>query len=70
MRHTTKGIISLAAVTTVMVTGCSTKAASSNDGESQGGVKTDVGVDADTIHLGLLTDLSGPFKGNGLAESA
>lgn len=64
-RVTTAG----AMIATVLITGaCSTKAADS-DGASKGDVKTDVGVDDKEIHLGILTDLSGPYKANGLAAS-
>ncbi|GAB3311586.1 ABC transporter substrate-binding protein [Epidermidibacterium keratini] len=51
--------------------GCSTKAANSDSGSGNGGdgLKTDVGVTDDTITLGVLTDLSGPYKISGLATS-
>jgi len=46
--------------------GCSTKASdSSGGGGSAGGVKTGTGVTADTISVGELTDLSGPFASAG-----
>ncbi|WP_153505327.1 ABC transporter substrate-binding protein [Cumulibacter manganitolerans] len=48
--------------------GCSTKAQSGSDSSGEAGsVKTGVGVTDDTITLGVLSDLSGPFKSGGLA---
>lgn len=45
---------------------CSTKASdSSGGGGSAGGVKTGTGVTADTISVGQLTDLTGPFASAG-----
>ena len=48
-------------------TACSTKAADSNAGAggTAGGVKTGVGVTADTITVGQLTDVSGVFAALG-----
>jgi len=49
--------------------GCSTKASNSSGGGSAGasvgGIKTGTGVTADTISVGELTDLSGPFAALG-----
>ena len=59
----------LAAALLAAVTGCSTKAddsaAGSGGGESAGGVQTGPGVTADTITLGVLTDLTGVFAALG-----
>jgi ABC-type branched-subunit amino acid transport system substrate-binding protein len=46
---------------------CSTKTDTASPAPSGGGaLKTDVGVTADTITLGVLTDRTGPFKAAGL----
>ncbi|WP_166741705.1 ABC transporter substrate-binding protein [Cumulibacter soli] len=55
----------------VLLGGCSTKADDGSSGAGSGdGVKTDVGVTDDAITIGVLTDLSGAFKANGLAMTA
>lgn len=55
----------------VLLAGCSAKAdtAASSSGDGSG-VKANVGVTEDTITIGVLTDLAGPFKTNGLAMTA
>ncbi len=45
--------------------GCSSKAQDSGASGGGGSVKTDIGVTADTITLGVLSDTSGPFKNLG-----
>jgi ABC-type branched-subunit amino acid transport system substrate-binding protein len=45
---------------------CSTKTDTAASTPSAGQLKTDVGVTADTITLGVLTDRTGPFKAAGL----
>lgn len=62
--HTTA--VSLLAATTLFA--CSTKADQSTGG-GDGDLKTDYGVTDDTITLGVLTDLSGVFKGVGVAAT-
>jgi ABC-type branched-subunit amino acid transport system substrate-binding protein len=51
----------VAAVTVLVTAGCSTKAAKTGGTSGADGVKTGVGVTANTITLGVLTDMSGPF---------
>ena len=59
----------LATAVVVAVTGCSTKAQNSSGGGGSGGsggdVQTDVGVEGNTITLGVLTDLTGVFAALG-----
>jgi ABC-type branched-subunit amino acid transport system substrate-binding protein len=57
----------IVAVALVAVSGCSTKgeAGSSDEGEGSARVSTDVGVEGDTITLGVLTDLTGVFAAQG-----
>lgn len=58
----------LALLSALAIAGCTAKSA--DDGElADSDVKTDVGVTADEITLGALTDLSSPFKAQGLATS-
>lgn len=60
--------IAVSVIGLVAATGCSTKSSGSSSGGSSGssqGVKTGSGVTADTISLGELTDLSGPFASAG-----
>jgi ABC-type branched-subunit amino acid transport system substrate-binding protein len=61
MRHTALRTVVVAAVAVLAVSGCATKGAKSGDSTAGDGVKTGVGVTADTITLGVLTDMSGPF---------
>lgn len=60
-----------ALVAALALAGCSTRAPEAGaGGEGEGGVATDVGVTADTITLGVLTDTSGPFRnlGTGITQ--
>ncbi|TYP81912.1 ABC transporter substrate-binding protein [Blastococcus xanthinilyticus] len=62
------GVTMLAATFVVAATGCSTKAPeSSGGGEAAAGgdVATDVGIEGETINLGVLTDLTGVFAALG-----
>ncbi len=53
--------------TAVVLSGCSTKGGSTSEAKAgSDGVKTDFGVTDKTISLGVMTDLSGPFKVNSL----
>ncbi|WP_106849913.1 ABC transporter substrate-binding protein [Blastococcus sp. Marseille-P5729] len=70
MKRRTTLITSMAATALLTLTACSTKADNSGDsggGGDSGGVKTDIGVTEDEIVLGVQSDLSGVFKGIGLA---
>ena len=58
-------VIGLSLLAAVAIAACG-KSSSSGGGE-QGGIKTGPGVTAKTIHLGVLTDLSGVFAPLGLA---
>ncbi|MGY1775488.1 ABC transporter substrate-binding protein [Geodermatophilus sp. SYSU D00804] len=64
-----RGATVLAAVTVVVVSGCSTRApdggGGGGGGEGGGDVATDVGVEGTTIRLGVLTDLTGVFAALG-----
>jgi ABC-type branched-subunit amino acid transport system substrate-binding protein len=60
------GAVVVGAVLTVSA--CGTKGGGTSSGDS-GGVKTDAGVTAGTINLGVLTDNSGPYKNSGVAAS-
>ncbi len=63
--------IPAAIVAALVLAGCSTRAPEPEaGGEGAGGVATDVGVTADTITLGVLTDTSGPFRnlGTGITQ--
>lgn len=56
----------LGVATVLVVTGCSTRGdsgggSSGDTGANDADVATDFGVTADTINLGILTDLTGPF---------
>ncbi|TYP87948.1 ABC transporter substrate-binding protein [Blastococcus xanthinilyticus] len=58
----------LAAAVVVAAGGCSTKAPGGDSGAAGGGggdVATDIGVDGETITLGVLTDLTGVFAASG-----
>ncbi|WP_106849914.1 ABC transporter substrate-binding protein [Blastococcus sp. Marseille-P5729] len=71
MAKRTQAIVGISAAIAIALTGCSTKAddgSSSGSGDS-GDVKTDVGVTDTEIKLGVLTDMSGPFKEGGLGQT-
>jgi ABC-type branched-subunit amino acid transport system substrate-binding protein len=68
MRRTTRVAVGLGLATSIVLTGCSTKAGNSSGGDS-GDLKTDFGVTDDAIHLLELEDLSGPFRVATLAYS-
>jgi ABC-type branched-subunit amino acid transport system substrate-binding protein len=60
-----------AVVAALVLAGCTTQAPEPGaGGEGGGAVATDVGVTADTITLGVLTDTSGPFRnlGTGITQ--
>jgi len=63
----TRGRITVAVLAAglLAVAGCSTKASDSAGTTGAGGVKTGTGVTADTITVGQLSDLSGPFAAVG-----
>lgn len=67
MRLSQRSNVLLAATALVTVSGCSTEAptGSSAGDTSQGEVKVGRGIDGDTISLGVLTDLTGPFAALG-----
>jgi ABC-type branched-subunit amino acid transport system substrate-binding protein len=64
-----RGAVAVAAVVVAAATGCSTKAPESSGGGGEGGeaadVQTDIGVEGETIRLGVLTDLTGVFAALG-----
>ena len=67
-----RGAVALAAVVVATASGCSTKAPESGGGGGGGGgggeaadVQTDIGVEGETIRLGVLTDLTGVFAALG-----
>ncbi|MEU3146298.1 MULTISPECIES: ABC transporter substrate-binding protein [unclassified Streptomyces] len=61
-RRTSGTALAGALVLLLAATGCSSKADDGNGGgESADGVRTGPGVSADTIRLGALTDLTGPY---------
>ncbi|MCX2925018.1 ABC transporter substrate-binding protein [Streptomyces sp. NEAU-W12] len=61
-RRTSGAALAGALVLLLAATGCSSKADDGNGGgESADGVRTGPGVSADTIRLGALTDLTGPY---------
>jgi ABC-type branched-subunit amino acid transport system substrate-binding protein len=64
-----RSAVVVAAAVVVTASGCSTKAPESNGGGSGGGdaadVATDIGVEGETITLGVLTDLTGVFAALG-----
>lgn len=68
LRQGSRGAAALAAVVLAAAAGCSTKAPESS-GDGGGGdaadVQTDVGVEGETIKLGVLTDLTGVFAALG-----
>ncbi|MGY1721095.1 MULTISPECIES: ABC transporter substrate-binding protein [unclassified Blastococcus] len=64
------GATMLAATVVLAATGCSTKAPEASGGGGGGGaaagdVATDVGIEGETINLGVLTDLTGVFAALG-----
>jgi len=63
----TRGRIAVAVLAAglLVAAGCSTKAPDSAGSTGAGGVKTGTGVTADTITVGQLSDLSGPFAAVG-----
>ncbi|WP_153503431.1 ABC transporter substrate-binding protein [Cumulibacter manganitolerans] len=68
MRKSFIALTGAASAITLALTGCSNKAADDSPSKGGGGsVKTDIGVTADKISLGVLTDTSGPFKSGGLS---
>src|ERR671916_3368856 len=63
-----RGAVALAAVVVAAASGCSTKAPESSGGGAEGeaaDVQTDIGVEGETIRLGVLTDLTGVFAALG-----
>lgn len=70
MRKTSTAIVGTSVALAIALTGCSSKAESSGGGSSGSGasgeVKTDYGVTAKDITLGVFTDTSGVFKILGL----
>lgn len=59
-----------ALIAALTLASCSTKATDSGGGGGQGQLKTDVGVTANEITLGVLSDTTGPFRnlGTGLVQ--
>jgi ABC-type branched-subunit amino acid transport system substrate-binding protein len=57
-------VLAVAAAVALVLAGCSSKAENDSDNGS-GNVATDIGVDGDTITLGVLTDLTGVFAALG-----
>ncbi|TFV81294.1 ABC transporter substrate-binding protein [Blastococcus sp. CT_GayMR20] len=63
-----RGTVALAAVVVAAASGCSTKAPESSGGGGGGeaaDVQTDIGVEGETIRLGVLTDFTGAFAALG-----
>jgi ABC-type branched-subunit amino acid transport system substrate-binding protein len=63
-----RGAVALAAVVVAAASGCSTKAPESSGGGAEGeaaDVQTDIGIEGETIRLGVLTDLTGVFAALG-----
>ena len=63
-----RSAVVVAAVVVAAASGCSTKAPESSgggDGEAAADVQTDIGVEGETIRLGVLTDLTGVFAALG-----
>jgi ABC-type branched-subunit amino acid transport system substrate-binding protein len=63
-----RNAVVVAAAVVVTASGCSTKAPESSGGGGGGGggdVQTDIGVEGETITLGVLTDLTGVFAALG-----
>lgn len=59
--------VSGTAVAGVLLSGCS--GSDAEDGQNAGAVQTQAGVTDSEIHLGVLTDMSGPFRQSGLAQT-
>ncbi|MGW7791330.1 ABC transporter substrate-binding protein [Streptomyces tricolor] len=57
----TTAVLAAALALLVAATGCSTKADGGSGGQDADGVRTGPGVSAETIRLGALTDLTGPY---------
>ena len=66
MRRTTRAAVGLSLATTIVLTGCSTKASDSSSG-ADGDLKTDIGVTDTEINLLQIEDLSGVFRVQSLA---
>ena len=63
-----RSAVAVAAVVVAAASGCSTKApesSSSGGGDAAADVQTDIGVEGETIKLGVLTDLTGVFAALG-----
>jgi ABC-type branched-subunit amino acid transport system substrate-binding protein len=61
-RRTTGAVLAATLTLLLAATGCSSKAGGGNGGgDAADGVRTGPGVDAGTIKLGALTDLTGPY---------
>nr|MDP9460420.1 ABC transporter substrate-binding protein [Actinomycetota bacterium] len=65
-----RSAVVVAAAVVVTASGCSTKAPENSGGGGGGGgqaadVQTDIGVEGNTITLGVLTDLTGVFAALG-----
>lgn len=72
MRKPIIPIVAATAGLALSLSACSSKAEDDDSGSGKsasGEVKTDIGVTADTINLGVLTDTSGPFKSGGLSTT-
>jgi ABC-type branched-subunit amino acid transport system substrate-binding protein len=68
LSKSSRGAVALAAIVVAAASGCSTKAPESSGGGDEGAaadVQTDVGVEGETIRLGVLTDLTGVFAALG-----
>ncbi|GAB2770730.1 ABC transporter substrate-binding protein [Nocardioides salsibiostraticola] len=56
-----RSLVTLAVAGAISLTACSDKSTSGGGGGGDGDLATDKGVTGDTISLGVLTDMSGPF---------
>lgn len=56
-----RSLVAVAVCGAISLTACSSKSSSGGGGGGDGDLATDKGVSADTISLGVLTDMSGPF---------
>ena len=68
LSKSSRGAVALAALVVAAASGCSTKAPEASEGGGEGAaadVQTDVGVEGETIRLGVLTDLTGVFAALG-----